>query len=82
MIKTRVLALFVVAGMLGGCNQSLSDGQTGAIVGIVAGGVVVLGGLVFVLTMRPRRTAGRLAMPSAQRRTFVYSLTLRTSAAP
>ena len=29
--------------------------STGAIVGIVAGGVVVLGGLVFVLTMRPRR---------------------------
>jgi hypothetical protein len=37
MIKTKVLALFVVAGMLGGCMESMSDGQKGAVVGAAAG---------------------------------------------
>jgi hypothetical protein len=37
MIKTKVLTLFVVAGMLGGCNETLSDGQKGALVGAAAG---------------------------------------------
>ena len=31
MIKTKVLVLLAAAGILGGCNQSLSDGQTGAV---------------------------------------------------
>lgn len=56
------------AGMLAQLQGLIARGQTltaqpppaaglstGAIVGIVAGGVAVLGGLVFVLTMRPRR---------------------------
>jgi len=37
MIKTKVLTLFAVAGMLGGCNETLSDGQKGALVGAAAG---------------------------------------------
>ena len=37
MIKTKVLVLLAAAGFLGGCNQSLSDGQTGAVVGAAAG---------------------------------------------
>lgn len=37
MIKTKVLALFVVVGMLGGCNDNLSDGQKGAVLGAAAG---------------------------------------------
>ena len=37
MIKTKVLVLLAAAGILGGCNQSLSDGQTGAVVGAAAG---------------------------------------------
>lgn len=37
MIKTKVLTLFVVAGMLGGCNETLSDGQKGALIGAAAG---------------------------------------------
>ncbi len=37
MIKTKVLVMLAAAGILGGCNQSLSDGQTGAIVGAAAG---------------------------------------------
>jgi hypothetical protein len=37
MIKTKVLTLFVVVGMLGGCNETLSDGQKGALVGAAAG---------------------------------------------
>ena len=37
MIKTKVLVLLAAAGILGGCNQSLSDGQTGAGVGAAAG---------------------------------------------
>ncbi len=37
MTKTKVLALCVVASLLGGCGQSLSDGQTGALVGAAAG---------------------------------------------
>lgn len=37
MIKTKVLVLLAAAGILGGCNQSLSDGQTGALVGAAAG---------------------------------------------
>ena len=34
MIKTKVLVLLAAAGILGGCNQSLSDG---AVVGAAAG---------------------------------------------
>lgn len=37
MMKTKVLVMLAAAGILGGCNQSLSDGQTGAIVGAAAG---------------------------------------------
>ena len=37
MIKTKVLVVLAAAGILGGCNQSLSDGQTGAVVGAAAG---------------------------------------------
>ena len=38
MIKTKILALLVVAGMSwAAADQSLSDGQTGAIVGAAAG---------------------------------------------
>jgi len=45
MIKTKVLALFVVTGMLGGCNETLSDGQKGALVGAAAGtGIGLLAG--------------------------------------
>lgn len=45
MIKTKVLTLFVVVGMLGGCNESLSDGQKGALVGAAAGtGIGLLAG--------------------------------------
>jgi hypothetical protein len=37
MIKSKVLALFVVAGLLGGCDKPMSDGQKGALVGAAAG---------------------------------------------
>ncbi|MDP1962051.1 MAG: hypothetical protein Q8K93_07615 [Reyranella sp.] len=37
MIKTKVLTLFVAVGMLGGCSQTMSDGQKGALVGAAAG---------------------------------------------
>jgi len=36
-MKTKILTLFVAAGVLGGCDKPLSDGQTGALVGAAAG---------------------------------------------
>ncbi|OFW98014.1 MAG: hypothetical protein A3D94_11110 [Alphaproteobacteria bacterium RIFCSPHIGHO2_12_FULL_66_14] len=37
MVKMKVLSMVVVAALLGGCNETLSDGQKGALVGAAAG---------------------------------------------
>jgi len=36
-MKTKFLTLIVAAGFLGGCNQPMSDGEKGALVGAAAG---------------------------------------------
>jgi hypothetical protein len=37
MVKMRVLSVIVIAGLLGGCDKPMSDGQKGALVGAAAG---------------------------------------------
>jgi hypothetical protein len=37
MFKMKMLSLVAVAGLLGGCSQTMSDGQKGAVVGAAAG---------------------------------------------
>ena len=37
MLKTKVIVLLATASLLGGCNETLSDGQKGALVGAAAG---------------------------------------------
>lgn len=37
MIKMRILSVVVIAALLGGCMESMSDGQKGAVVGAAAG---------------------------------------------
>ena len=57
MVKMRVLSVIVIAGLLGGCDKPMSDGQKGALVGAAAGtgiglvtggsfGAVVVAGLI------------------------------------
>jgi hypothetical protein len=37
MLKTKVIVMLAAAGMLGGCDKPMSDGQKGALVGAAAG---------------------------------------------
>ena len=47
MVKMKILSVVVIAALLGGCMESMSDGQKGAVVGAaVVGGAGVVGGSV------------------------------------